>query len=94
MLPTSTNSSWTAKGGERALPYLPLDRFRQTGPTGATQSVRHEQAEGFVVAFVGIIIGLLILGASPFTIVDVTWNAIVVQLDKPVPATSPKAGCT
>ena len=33
--------------------------------------------QGFVIAFVGIIIGLLILGASPFYIVDVTQNAIV-----------------
>ncbi|HNJ21624.1 MAG TPA: SPFH domain-containing protein, partial [Nitrospira sp.] len=40
--------------------------------------------QGFAVAFVGIVIGLLILGASPFYIVDVTQNAIVVQLGKPV----------
>ena len=49
--------------------------------------------QGFVIAFVGIIIGLLILGASPFYIVDVTQNAIVVQLGKPVEEMSPKAAC-
>ena len=40
--------------------------------------------QGFVIAFVGIIIGMLILGASRFYIVDITQNAIVVQLGKPV----------
>ena len=40
--------------------------------------------QGFAVAFIGIVIGLLVLGASPFYIVDVTQNAIVVQLGKPV----------
>jgi membrane protease subunit HflC len=40
--------------------------------------------QGFILALVGILIGLLILGASPFYVVDVTENAIVVQLGKPV----------
>ena len=40
--------------------------------------------QGFILAFVGIVLGLLILGASPFYVVDVTQNAIVVQLGKPV----------
>ena len=40
--------------------------------------------QGFLIALLGILIGLLILGASPFYIVDVTQNAIVVQLGKPV----------
>ncbi|MBX3235904.1 MAG: protease modulator HflC [Nitrospiraceae bacterium] len=40
--------------------------------------------QGFILAFVGVLVGLLVLGASPFYIVDVTQNAIVVQLGKPV----------
>ncbi len=40
--------------------------------------------QGFILAFIGILIGLFVLGASPFYIVDVTQNAIVVQLGKPV----------
>lgn len=40
--------------------------------------------QGFILALVGILLGLLILGASPFYIVDVIQNAIVVQLGKPV----------
>ncbi len=40
--------------------------------------------QGFILALLGIVLGLFILGASPFYIVDVTQNAIVVQLGKPV----------
>ncbi|MGH7411419.1 MAG: protease modulator HflC [Candidatus Methylomirabilis sp.] len=38
----------------------------------------------FLIALVAIVVLLLILGASPFFIVDVTQTAIVVQLGKPV----------
>lgn len=37
-----------------------------------------------VMAVVAVVIGLFLLGASPFFIVDITQNAIVVQLGKPV----------
>ncbi len=40
--------------------------------------------QGFVIALIGVILGLFILGASPFFVVDVTQTAIVVQLGKPV----------
>ena len=40
--------------------------------------------QGFILAFIGLVLGLLILGASPFYVVDVIQNAIVVQLGKPV----------
>ncbi len=40
--------------------------------------------QGIILAFVAVLVGLLLLGASPFYIVDVTQTAIVVQLGKPV----------
>jgi membrane protease subunit HflC len=40
--------------------------------------------QGFVIALAVAIIGLFILGASPLFTVDITQNAIVVQLGKPV----------
>ena len=40
--------------------------------------------QGFVTALIAVVIGLFILGASPFFITDVTQTAIVVQLGKPV----------
>jgi membrane protease subunit HflC len=40
--------------------------------------------QGFVIAFIAVVIALFILGASPLFIVDVTQTAIVVQLGKPV----------
>ncbi|MBI3807878.1 MAG: protease modulator HflC [Nitrospirae bacterium] len=40
--------------------------------------------QGFGIALLVVIIGLFFLGASPLFVVDVTQNAIVVQLGKPV----------
>jgi len=40
--------------------------------------------QGFIIALVGVVIGLFLLGASPLFIVDIIQNAIVVQLGKPV----------
>ena len=40
--------------------------------------------QGFLIALVGVVIGLFFLGASPLFTVDITQNAIVVQLGKPV----------
>ncbi len=40
--------------------------------------------QGFIIALLVVVIGLFLLGASPFFIVDITQNAIVVQLGKPV----------
>jgi len=40
--------------------------------------------QGLTIALIVVILGLFLLGASPFFIVDVTQNAIVVQLGKPV----------
>jgi len=40
--------------------------------------------QGFLIALIAVIVGLFVLGASPFFIVDVTQTAIVVQLGKPV----------
>ena len=40
--------------------------------------------QGFIIALLVVIIGLFLLGASPLFIVDITQNAIVVQLGKPV----------
>ncbi|WP_447979196.1 protease modulator HflC [Candidatus Nitrospira bockiana] len=37
-----------------------------------------------IVAFVGVLLLLIVLGASPFFVVDLTQTAIVVQLGKPV----------
>ncbi len=38
----------------------------------------------FLIALIAVVIGLFLLGASPFFIVDITQTAIVVQLGKPV----------
>jgi modulator of FtsH protease HflC len=40
--------------------------------------------QGFIIALAVVIIGLFFLGASPLFVVDITQNAIVVQLGKPV----------
>jgi membrane protease subunit HflC len=40
--------------------------------------------QGLTIALIVVVLGLLLLGASPFFIVDVTETAIVVQLGKPV----------
>ena len=40
--------------------------------------------QGFLIALVVVVIGLFFLGASPLFTVDITQNAIVVQLGKPV----------
>ena len=40
--------------------------------------------QGLVIALIAVVIGLFVLGASPLFVVDVTQNAIVVQLGKPV----------
>ncbi|HET9962487.1 MAG TPA: protease modulator HflC [Nitrospiraceae bacterium] len=40
--------------------------------------------QGLILALIGILTVLLVLGASPLYVVDVTQNAIVVQLGKPV----------
>src|SRR6185503_14612951 len=40
--------------------------------------------QGFIIALLVVIIGLFFLGASPLFVVDITQNAIVVQLGKPV----------
>jgi Membrane protease subunits, stomatin/prohibitin homologs len=40
--------------------------------------------QGFIIALVVVVIGLFFLGASPLFTVDITQNAIVVQLGKPV----------
>ncbi|MCG3778892.1 MAG: Modulator of FtsH protease HflC [Nitrospira sp.] len=40
--------------------------------------------QGFLIAILAVVIGLFSLGASPLFIVDITQNAIVVQLGKPV----------
>jgi modulator of FtsH protease HflC len=40
--------------------------------------------QGLTIAFIVVVLGLFLLGASPFFIVDVTQTAIVVQLGKPV----------
>jgi membrane protease subunit HflC len=40
--------------------------------------------QGFAIALLVVIIGLFFLGASPLFVVDITQNAIVVQLGKPV----------
>lgn len=40
--------------------------------------------QGLTIALIVVILGLFLLGASPFFIVDVTQTAIVVQLGKPV----------
>jgi modulator of FtsH protease HflC len=40
--------------------------------------------QNFVLALFGVVVLLLVLGASPFFVVDLTQSAIVVQLGKPV----------
>jgi membrane protease subunit HflC len=40
--------------------------------------------QGFIIAGLAVVIGLFFLGASPLFVVDITQNAIVVQLGKPV----------
>lgn len=40
--------------------------------------------QGMIIGILAVFIGLFILGASPFFILDVTQTAIVVQLGKPV----------
>ena len=40
--------------------------------------------QGFIIALTVVVVGLFLLGASPLFIVDITQNAIVVQLGKPV----------
>jgi membrane protease subunit HflC len=40
--------------------------------------------QGLTIAVIAVLIGLLVLGASPLFVVDVTQTAIVVQLGKPV----------
>ncbi|MBH0189540.1 MAG: protease modulator HflC [Nitrospira sp.] len=40
--------------------------------------------QGLAIALIAVVVGLFVLGASPLFIVDVTQNAIVVQLGKPV----------
>lgn len=40
--------------------------------------------QGILIALVVVVIGLFLLGASPLFVVDITQNAIVVQLGKPV----------
>ena len=40
--------------------------------------------QGLTIAVIAVFIGLLVLGASPLFVVDVTQTAIVVQLGKPV----------
>lgn len=40
--------------------------------------------QGLVIAVIVVLLGLFLLGASPFFVVDVTQNAIVVQLGRPV----------
>jgi len=40
--------------------------------------------QGLTIALIVVVLGLFLLGASPFFIVDVTQTAIVVQLGKPV----------
>jgi membrane protease subunit HflC len=40
--------------------------------------------QGFIIAVLVAVIGLFFLGASPLFVVDITQNAIVVQLGKPV----------
>jgi membrane protease subunit HflC len=40
--------------------------------------------QGFIIALLVVILGLFFLGASPLFVVDITQNAIVVQLGKPV----------
>ena len=38
--------------------------------------------QGFIIALLVVVLGLFLLGASPLFIVDITQNAIVVQLGK------------
>ena len=40
--------------------------------------------QGFIIGLLVVIIGLFLLGASPLFVVDITQNALVVQLGKPV----------
>jgi membrane protease subunit HflC len=40
--------------------------------------------QGFIVGILVVVLGLFLLGASPIFIVDITQNAIVVRLGKPV----------
>jgi membrane protease subunit HflC len=40
--------------------------------------------QGILIALVLVVIGLFLLGASPLFVLDITQNAIVVQLGKPV----------
>jgi len=40
--------------------------------------------QGVIIAVIAVVIGLFVLGASPFFVVDVTQTAIVVQLGAPV----------
>jgi membrane protease subunit HflC len=40
--------------------------------------------QGIAIALIAVVVGLFVLGASPLFVVDVTQNAIVVQLGKPV----------
>ena len=40
--------------------------------------------QGFIIVLIAVVVGLFVLGASPLFVVDVTQNAIVVQLGKPV----------
>ncbi|WP_447601502.1 protease modulator HflC [Nitrospira sp. Nam80] len=40
--------------------------------------------QGIIIGVLAVLIGLVVLGASPFFILDVTQTAIVVQLGKPV----------
>jgi membrane protease subunit HflC len=40
--------------------------------------------QGFIIALLVVVGGLLFLGASPLFVVDIIQNAIVVQLGKPI----------
>ncbi len=40
--------------------------------------------QGFLITILAVVLGLFLLGASPLFILDITQNAIVVQLGKPV----------
>ena len=40
--------------------------------------------QGLVIGALAVLLGLIVLGASPFFVLDVTQTAIVVQLGKPV----------
>ena len=72
------------KGGDRVLPYLPLERLKTQSRRRPRRIRNHDQAGHSSSRWWWSSSACFSLGASPLFIVDITQNAIVVQLGKPV----------